>query len=77
MSSPFEYMDKTLSKLTLNKIVKEIKHIDEDACIQISFTDNSNIVIDGMPDKVARSGAIPIIHFYASDGNPIDYFTNS
>ena len=32
---------KNLSKLTSDKVIQEIKHIDDDACIQITFSDNS------------------------------------
>ena len=46
MTSPFDYGDRNLSKLTSGETVEEIKHID-DACVQILSSDNNYTVIDG------------------------------
>ena len=46
MVSPFLEDDKKMSVVLAGKTVSEIKHIDNDCCIQITFSDNSYIVVD-------------------------------
>ena len=76
MVSPFESTDRIISNLTAGKVVNKIKHIDDDGCIQITFSDGSCIVLEGMLDKTARSGAIPTLHHYDSDGEIVPYLEN-
>jgi len=69
----FSKADENLSKLVRDKTVKDIKHTDKEACIQITFSDKSYIVVEAMPAKRARSGAIPLFHYYDVDGQVILY----
>ena len=73
--SGFEDVYKKLSTFVKNSVVKEILRIDNDACIQIIFLDNSMLIIDAMIDNTARSGAVPLINLIDTDGEYVEYFT--
>lgn len=71
MRSSFLESDNNLSKIINGKIVKKVEHIDKDACIQITFSDESYVVVEGVPDKEFK--AVPLFHYYDVSGEPIVY----
>ena len=71
MKSSFLESDINLSKIISGKIIKKVEHIDNDACIQITFSDKSCIVVVGVPDKEFK--AVPLFHYYNVSGEPVMY----
>lgn len=75
MNSVFEQSDRNLSSFVEGRVVKNINHIDKDACIQITFSDNSLLIIDAMIDSTTRSGALPTLNFIDIDGEYVEYWS--
>lgn len=53
------------------KQILEIKHIDDDLCMQITFTDKSFIIVEAVPAGAGKF--MPLFHLRDEMDNPIDY----
>ena len=76
MESPFLEDDKKMSEILAGKIVSEIKHIDNDCCIQITFSDNCYIILDvigNQPNKCNKPYS-PLLMIYDENDDHILWF---
>lgn len=71
MSSSFLEWDKILTDLVKYKRVLDIKHIDDDLCMQITFMDGSFIIVEAVPAGDGKF--MPLFHLRDEMDNPIDY----
>ena len=72
--TPFEKMFGELTGLVLGKKVIDIKPIDNDLCVKITFEDDSYIVIDTM--KTGET-SMPVLQYYDIFGDPIFLYEES
>lgn len=71
MSSPMLELDEKLSSLVEGKVIKEIRHIDNDLCVKILFSDGEYLIIDTMKINVEHVRPyMPILSHYNVDGFP-------
>lgn len=71
MISSFLEWDKTLTDLVSGKKMLDIKHIDADLCMQITFTDKSFIIVEAVPAGDGKF--MPLFHLCDELGNLVDY----